>query len=103
VLRGGAWNNNPTNCRAANRNRNNPDNRNNNNGFRLVVVARTPDSRVRRITVHRSAKPGVPLRRVRLTMPNALPVPSSHALGGRTSAGSGGRPVAQANAARSQA
>jgi hypothetical protein len=33
VLRGGAWNNNPRNCRAANRNDNAPDNRNNNIGF----------------------------------------------------------------------
>ena len=36
VLRGGSWNNNPNNLRAANRNRNSPDNRNNNNGFRLA-------------------------------------------------------------------
>ncbi|MDX1994379.1 MAG: SUMF1/EgtB/PvdO family nonheme iron enzyme [bacterium] len=34
VLRGGSWNNNEDNLRSANRNRNNPDNRNNNNGFR---------------------------------------------------------------------
>jgi len=35
VLRGGSWNNNePDNFRSANRNRNNPTNRNNNNGFR---------------------------------------------------------------------
>ncbi|MGD0092790.1 MAG: SUMF1/EgtB/PvdO family nonheme iron enzyme [Planctomycetota bacterium] len=39
VLRGGSWNNNPRNCRSANRNRNTPDNRNNNIGFRLVVAA----------------------------------------------------------------
>ena len=39
MLRGGSWNNNPRNCRAANRNRNNPDNRNNNNGLRVVVVS----------------------------------------------------------------
>jgi len=38
VIRGGSWNNNPENCRVANRNRNNPDNRNNNTGFRLVFV-----------------------------------------------------------------
>ncbi|MBL7792874.1 MAG: SUMF1/EgtB/PvdO family nonheme iron enzyme [Saprospiraceae bacterium] len=38
VVRGGSWNNNPENCRVANRNRNNPDNRNNNIGFRLVFV-----------------------------------------------------------------
>ncbi|MGJ3253255.1 MAG: SUMF1/EgtB/PvdO family nonheme iron enzyme [Elainellaceae cyanobacterium] len=36
LLRGGSWNNNPRNCRSANRNRNNADNRNNNNGFRVV-------------------------------------------------------------------
>jgi hypothetical protein len=34
VNRGGSWNNNASNCRAANRNRNNPGNRNNNLGFR---------------------------------------------------------------------
>jgi len=35
VVRGGSWNNdNPKNLRASNRNRNNPTNRNNNNGFR---------------------------------------------------------------------
>ena len=39
VLRGGSWNNNDNNCRVANRNRNNPDNRNNNNGFRCVSSA----------------------------------------------------------------
>ena len=39
VLRGGSWNNNPRNCRSANRNRNNPDNRNDNNGFRVAVLA----------------------------------------------------------------
>ncbi|MEQ8706060.1 MAG: SUMF1/EgtB/PvdO family nonheme iron enzyme [Phaeodactylibacter sp.] len=34
--RGGSWNNNPQNCRAANRNNWNPTNRNNNVGFRLA-------------------------------------------------------------------
>jgi hypothetical protein len=39
VLRGGSWNNdNPNNLRAANRNRNNPENRNDNNGFRGVAL-----------------------------------------------------------------
>ncbi|MBI3328742.1 MAG: SUMF1/EgtB/PvdO family nonheme iron enzyme [Nitrospinae bacterium] len=33
VVRGGAWNNNQDKARAANRNRNNPENRNDNNGF----------------------------------------------------------------------
>jgi len=35
-LRGGSWNNNARNTRAANRNNNTPDNRNQNNGFRLA-------------------------------------------------------------------
>ncbi len=34
VLRGGSWNNKPENARPANRNRNTPENRNDNNGFR---------------------------------------------------------------------
>ena len=38
VLRGGSWNNNPTNLRCAYRNNNTPDNRNNNIGFRCVWV-----------------------------------------------------------------
>jgi len=37
--RGGSWNNNPRNCRSAYRNNNNPDNRNNNIGFRIVCRA----------------------------------------------------------------
>ena len=36
ALRGGAWNNNDQNTRAAYRNNNNPHNRNNNVGFRVV-------------------------------------------------------------------
>lgn len=36
VLRGGSWNNNARNVRAANRNRNDPDNRNDNLGFRCA-------------------------------------------------------------------
>ncbi|MBD3342711.1 MAG: SUMF1/EgtB/PvdO family nonheme iron enzyme [Candidatus Lokiarchaeota archaeon] len=38
VMRGGSWNNNAENCRSANRNRNNPERRNNDIGFRLVFV-----------------------------------------------------------------
>ncbi len=34
MIRGGSWNNNWNNLRVANRNNNNPDNRNNNIGFR---------------------------------------------------------------------
>ena len=37
MLRGGAFNNNPRNVRCAYRNHNNPDNRNDNIGFRVVV------------------------------------------------------------------
>ena len=36
VLRGGSWNSNAQNVRAANRNDNPPDNRNDNIGFRLA-------------------------------------------------------------------
>ena len=36
VNRGGSWNNDARNCRSANRNRNDPENRNNNLGFRLA-------------------------------------------------------------------
>lgn len=55
VLRGGSWNNNPENLRSANRNRNNPTNRNNNNGFRVAstltarVFAFTDAGRVQRV------------------------------------------------------
>ncbi|MEW6029335.1 MAG: SUMF1/EgtB/PvdO family nonheme iron enzyme [Chloroflexota bacterium] len=37
MLRGGSWNNNRNNCRCSVRNRNNPDNFNNNVGFRVVL------------------------------------------------------------------
>ena len=36
MLRGGGWNNNPTNVRVSNRNRNEPTNRNHNIGFRCA-------------------------------------------------------------------
>jgi len=38
VIRGGSWNNNGSNCRASNRNRNEPSNRNNNLGVRLAAA-----------------------------------------------------------------
>lgn len=38
MLRGGSFNNNRQNARAAYRNRNNPNNRNGNNGFRVVLA-----------------------------------------------------------------
>ncbi|WP_139183545.1 formylglycine-generating enzyme family protein [Algoriphagus alkaliphilus] len=37
VLRGGSWNNSAVNCRVSNRNNNDPSNRNDNNGFRVVL------------------------------------------------------------------
>ncbi|MCW6037141.1 hypothetical protein K4A83_12800 [Spirulina subsalsa FACHB-351] len=37
-VRGGSWNNNPINCRSANRNHNQRDNINNNLGFRVCLV-----------------------------------------------------------------
>ena len=37
MLRGGSYYNDASNCRSANRNNNTPDNRNNNNGLRLVL------------------------------------------------------------------
>ena len=40
VNRGGSWNNDARNCRSANRNRNDPGNRNNNLGFRLASTIR---------------------------------------------------------------
>ena len=43
VVRGGAFNNNRDNVRSANRNRNNdPNNRNENNGFRVVAHGLPP-------------------------------------------------------------
>lgn len=38
MLRGGSWINNGRNCRSAYRNHNEPDNRDNNNGFRVVLA-----------------------------------------------------------------
>lgn len=42
VIRGGSWRNDAGNCRAANRNRNEPEDRNENLGFR---VAAAPNAR----------------------------------------------------------
>ena len=43
VVRGGSWNNNHRNARAAYRNNNHPDNRNNNLGFRVVLAPGPPE------------------------------------------------------------
>jgi len=45
VLRGGSFNNNQKNVRCAYRNRNDPDNRNNNNGFRVSASHNFPIAR----------------------------------------------------------
>ena len=42
MVRGGSWNNNQNNARAAYRNNNHPDNRNNNIGFRVVGFVHSP-------------------------------------------------------------
>ena len=44
VLRGGSWNNNGRNVRSANRNRNEPANRNDNIGFRLALARTKVDT-----------------------------------------------------------
>ncbi|MCX5645977.1 MAG: SUMF1/EgtB/PvdO family nonheme iron enzyme [Phycisphaerae bacterium] len=56
VLRGGAWNNNPRNCRSAYRNNNDPDERNDNIGFRVVSVSFGLALPLRRL----SSVPGIP-------------------------------------------
>ncbi len=58
VLRGGSWNNNPNNLRAANRNNNTPTNRNNNNGFRCSSTAARGFSRGARPESRGSTDPG---------------------------------------------
>ncbi|MBM4292646.1 MAG: hypothetical protein FJ138_15545 [Deltaproteobacteria bacterium] len=45
VKRGGSWNNDADNCRVAYRNRNTPDNRNQNLGLRLSSSPRLPARR----------------------------------------------------------
>jgi hypothetical protein len=52
VIRGGSWNTKPRNVRSANRNRNEPDNRNNNLGFRLAQYTRAAWCRARSRSVH---------------------------------------------------
>jgi hypothetical protein len=50
-VRGGSWNNNQDNARAAYRNNNTPDNRNNNMGFRVVCSSHIVRSLQRRSQV----------------------------------------------------
>jgi hypothetical protein len=72
VLRGGAWNNQPQNVACAIRNRNNPDNRNNNIGFRC---AKTP-----------------PGQKEKSKIPNFKPRPVFPESGGSRAAGSATQP-----------
>jgi hypothetical protein len=69
VLRGGAFNNIRQNVRCANRNRNNPDNRNDNIGFRVVSHGFQAGPAV----FDRPARPGI-LRRPRLAQRGRRPV-----------------------------
>ncbi len=57
VLRGGSWNNNPRNVRAAKRNRDDTTNRNNNNGFRPASTPSTAGAGA--ITVASGAPEGI--------------------------------------------
>ena len=70
VNRGGSWNNNADNCAAGYRNYNNPDNRNNNLGFRLaspsIVIWHISARNPRRIPVRPSSR--------QKTFPRPLPV-----------------------------
>ncbi len=64
VLRGGSFNNDSDNLRCANRNDTDPDNRDNNIGFRVVVVAggsacKVPDGT---IGVMQAGQPALPAR-----------------------------------------
>jgi formylglycine-generating enzyme required for sulfatase activity len=47
VNRGGSWNNEAANCRAANRDNNEPGIRNNNLGFRPAPAPAAPDQMIR--------------------------------------------------------
>ncbi|MEI7938577.1 MAG: hypothetical protein WCK27_17980 [Verrucomicrobiota bacterium] len=60
MIRGGSWNNNGRNCRSANRNNNNPSNRNNNIGFRVVLAPAQP---LRRRAYWLTRRPSCPARK----------------------------------------
>jgi len=59
VVRGGSWNNNARNVRAAVRNRNHPDNRNNSLGFRCARAHLRTESGPEQIII-RGAAPAMP-------------------------------------------
>jgi hypothetical protein len=84
VLRGGSWNNNDRgNLLSSNRNHNTPGNRNNNNGFRVVVV---PGSAPKPAATLGVAPGGAssPVRAKKQTNPRSraldkMPLPEEHA------------------------
>ncbi|MDZ4762814.1 MAG: hypothetical protein SGJ21_17275 [Alphaproteobacteria bacterium] len=86
MIRGGSWNNNPQNLRSAQRNRNTPDNRNNNLGFRVASTLISPEP-------HRPARCGrarggpEPVLKSRAGQPPA----ASRLAGQRASVSRGGR------------
>ena len=55
IIRGGSWNNNGRNVRSAIRNRNEPDNRNNNLGFRLALARTIVDTSFDQIVIQSCA------------------------------------------------
>jgi formylglycine-generating enzyme required for sulfatase activity len=64
VLRGGSFNNNASNVRSANRNINQPDNRNNNNGFRVSSTLPCRNSSGGPVsTIHQRSVPGCKVHR----------------------------------------
>ena len=80
VNRGGSWNNNARNCRAANRNRNTPSNRNNNLGFRVALAPRGVDARRTEQAAFPSRCPS--MLRTNLTLRRPVLVASANALDG---------------------
>ena len=84
VLRGGSWNNgNSINLLSSNRNNNAPDNRNDNNGFRLVLVGSGGARKVPK------------QRRDAGWLLAARPVPRGHLTCTPTPRHGGGKPVVQ--------
>lgn len=55
VLRGGSWINNGRNARSAYRNRNEPDNRNDNIGFRLALARKIAETSLDQIAIRSAA------------------------------------------------
>ena len=82
--RGGSWNNDASNTRAANRNNNDPGNRNNNIGFRLASPGNRSRSGLGQMPVHHDGP-------VRALSPTIVPEPVTGPSGPKTP--SPGHPV----------